>query len=117
MDGLSRLFLGGQTGSAVRALPTAGAARQVTYLESPRLPDIARTLHAVVDAQTAQGQIKVILVLDQPDILLAAAGPGDGVTSTALRELVLDLREVRSDVVVLACLHPVRHLGLMRFCG
>lgn len=131
MDGLSRLFLDGQRGSAVQAPPAAaGTARQVTYLESPRLPDVARILHAVVDAQTARGQAKVILVLDQPDVLLAAAGPTDGVTSTGLRELVLDLREVslvrnqdcmsnaRTDAILLACLYTTtRHLGLTLFRG
>lgn len=96
MDGLSRLFLdsGAKGGGAT---PAPGAARQqVTYLESPRLADVARTLHAVIDAQTVgRGQqAKVILVMDQPDLLLAAAGPGDGVTSTGLRELILELREV-----------------------
>lgn len=40
------------------------------------------------------GGEKVVLVLDQPDAWLAAAGAGDGVTSSSLRELVLDLREV-----------------------
>lgn len=102
MDGLSRLFLAG----AKPAAAGGGAARQVTYLESPRLADIARVLHAVLEAQTAQGQAKVILVLDQPDVLLAAAGPGDGVSSTGLREVVLDLRE--------ACLASI---GLITFRG
>lgn len=100
MDGLSRLFLdGGRAGVGATAAPPpagAGVARQITYLESPRLADVARTLHATIGAaQAAQGQAnKVILVLDQSDVLLAAAGPGDGVTSTGLRDLVLDLREV-----------------------
>lgn len=100
MDGLSRLFVDGGRAGATHPPPpppsaaATGATRQVTYLESPRLTDVARALHAVVEAQTARSQARVILVLDQPDVLLAAAGPGDGVTSRALEELVLDLREV-----------------------
>lgn len=106
MDGLSRLFLNTNNNDAAAGGSRAGGAAAgkggvvtTTYLESPRLADVARDLHAVVDqAQAAAARRaahnKVILVLDQPDVLLAAAGPGDGVTSTALRELVLDLREV-----------------------
>lgn len=100
VDGLSRLFLGGGGGAAV------GGAQ--SYLESPRLADVARALHAAVERLRGRGgggggaaaaaetktTEKIVLVLDQPDALLAAAGAGDGVTSASLRELVLDLREV-----------------------
>lgn len=69
--------------------------RGQSYLESPRLADVARMLNAAVDQLRGGGDAtKVALVLDQPDVLLAAAGTGDGVTSASLRELVLDLREV-----------------------
>lgn len=63
------------------------------YLDSPRLADVARVLGAAVERLRAAGG-KVILILDQPDVLLAAASPGDGVTVTAWKDLVLGLREV-----------------------
>lgn len=94
VDGLSRLFIG-----AAGAAP--GAQGHHAYLESPRMADVAKSLHAAVDQHCAAaggaggaGGGKVVLVLDQPDLWLATAGPGDGVTSGSLRDLVLDLREV-----------------------
>lgn len=57
------------------------------------MADVAKSLSAAVDQLCAQGG-KVVLVLDQPDVWLATAGAGDGVTSGSLRDLVLDLREV-----------------------
>lgn len=57
--------------------------------------DVAKVLSAAVDQLSAAGG-KVVLVLDQPDLWLAAAGPGDGVTNGSLKDLVLDLREVGS---------------------
>lgn len=59
------------------------------------MADVAKSLHAAVDQLCAAGG-KVVLVLDQPDLWLATAGPGDGVTSGSLKDLVLDLREVGS---------------------
>lgn len=59
------------------------------------MADVAKSLHAAVDQLCAAGG-KVVLVLDQLDLWLATAGPGDGVTSGSLRDLVLDLREVGS---------------------
>lgn len=63
------------------------------YLDSPRLVDVARVLGAAVERLQAQGG-KVVLILDQPDVLLAAASPGDGVTGTAWKDVLLGLREV-----------------------
>lgn len=69
------------------------------YLDSPRLADVARVLGAAVERLRAAGG-KVILILDQPDVLLAAASPGDGVTGTAWKDVVLGLREVGFHFVV-----------------
>lgn len=94
VDGLSRLFLPGPS-SAPTTTTTTGAAA-FYHLDSPHLAAVARTLGAAVDRLRGAGDADadVVLVLDQPDALLAAAGPGDGVTSVGLREVVLDLREV-----------------------
>lgn len=106
VDGLSRLFLGGGGAAA------AGGGGGHDHLESPRLADVARTLNAAAaHLEAARGTAgKVVLVLDQPDVLLAAAAAEDGVTSTALRDVVLDLREVSSprmlNLTVLSSISP-----------
>lgn len=95
VDGLSRLFLdGAAAGSAPH--PAAGHGGH-GHVESPRVADVARTLGAAAaQLGAARGTAgKVVLVLDQPDVLLAAAAAEeDGATGTALRDVVLDLREV-----------------------
>lgn len=63
------------------------------YLDSPRLADVAGVLGAAVERLQAAGG-KVVLILDQPDVLLAAASLGDGVTGTAWKDVLLGLREV-----------------------
>ncbi|KAG8167407.1 hypothetical protein KVR01_003096 [Diaporthe batatas] len=95
VDGLSRLFLGGRNGTA--APPHGrGPGRQQEqhqlYLDSPRLADAARVLGTAVEKLQAGGG-KVVLVMDQPDVLLAAASPADGVTGTAWKDVVLGLRQ------------------------
>ncbi|KAJ4417597.1 hypothetical protein N0V82_006070 [Gnomoniopsis sp. IMI 355080] len=101
VDGLSRLFIG-----AAGAPPTAQAQGHV-YLESPRMADVAKSLSAAVDQLSAVGG-KVVLVLDQPDVWLAAAGAGDGVTSGSLRDLVLDLREkVHATILTVSADEPL----------
>ena len=67
-------------------------------LTSPAIADVGRVLHAAVDELQAcsGGGGKVVLVVDQIDLLLAAASEGkDGTSGLALRELLFDLREVR----------------------
>lgn len=93
VDGLSTLFLAGGGGAA--APPGGRGQGQHVYLDSPRLADVARTLGAAVERLQATGG-KVVLILDQPDVYLAATSPGDGVTGTAWRDVVLGLREVSS---------------------
>lgn len=101
VDGLSRLFLGGSDGATVPPAGRGPGQQQHLNLDSPRLTDIARVLGAAVERLQAAGG-KVVLILDQPDVLLAAASPGDGVTGTAWKDVVLALREVSS---------PLSHQG------
>ncbi|ROW10184.1 hypothetical protein VMCG_01688 [Cytospora schulzeri] len=110
VDGLSRLFLGGAAGAGGSAPHPAAGRGGYGHLESPRAADIARTLNAAVaQLEAARGMAgKVVLVLDQPDLLLAAAAAEDGTTSTALRDVVLDLREkVHATVITLAADEPL----------
>lgn len=95
VDGLSRLFLGGgnRTAGPPAARGPSHQQQQQLYLDSPCLADVARVLGAAVEKLQAAGG-KVVLILDQPDVLLAAASPGDGVTGTAWKDVVLGLREV-----------------------
>lgn len=103
MDGLSRLFLPAPVAKSAPA-PGPGPAPalpqqprgQTCFLDDPRLAAVARALGAAVDQLRGHGDGggDVVLVLDQPDVLLAAAGPGYGVTGASLRDMVLDLREV-----------------------
>ncbi|KAJ0123441.1 hypothetical protein J7T55_011906 [Diaporthe amygdali] len=111
VDGLSRLYLGGD-GPAVQSQSTGRgpgqpAQQQQVYLDSPRLTDVARALGAAVERLQAAGG-KVVLLLDQPDLFLAAASPGDGVTGTAWREVVLGLREkVHATLLTLSADEPL----------
>ncbi|KAK2600984.1 hypothetical protein N8I77_010472 [Diaporthe amygdali] len=114
VDGLSRLFLGGDGTSAQSqparrgpGQPAPQQQQQQVYLDSPRLADVARALGAAVERLQAAGS-KVVLLLDQPDLLLAAASPGDGVTGTAWREVVLGLREkVHATLLTLSADEPL----------
>ncbi|KAI3398615.1 hypothetical protein diail_8963 [Diaporthe ilicicola] len=112
VDGLSRLFLGGDGAAAV---PPAGRGpgqqqqqqQRHVYLDSPLLADVARALGAAVERlQAASG--KVVLIMDQPDLYLAAASPGDGATGTAWEDALLGLREkVHATVLTLSADEPL----------
>ncbi|POS78493.1 hypothetical protein DHEL01_v203099 [Diaporthe helianthi] len=115
VDGLSRLFLGGGNGTAAPpAGPGPGPGRHqqrqqqhqqqhLLYLDSPHLADAAKVFGTAVERLQAAGG-KIILILDQPDVLLAAASPGDGVTGTAWKDVVLGLREASAEQQVHATL-------------
>ncbi|KLJ10991.1 hypothetical protein EMPG_13716 [Blastomyces silverae] len=54
----------------------------------------------------------VLLIVDQPDLLLAATGPGMGVGAVEMGEFLLGLRQrVHSTVVTLAADSPLIHAG------
>ena len=92
MDGLSGLF-SAAAGAGGAVPPHAAKTPGVHVLTSAWLQDVSRALNTAVDGLQAKGQGKVILVIDQLDFLLAATAE-DEVTGTALRDMVLDLREV-----------------------
>ncbi|EEH07539.1 conserved hypothetical protein [Histoplasma capsulatum G186AR] len=57
----------------------------------------------------------VLLVVDQPDLLLAATGPGMGVGAVEMGEFLLGLRQrVHSAVVTLAADSPLIHAGSVK---
>jgi elongator complex protein 6 len=87
VDGLSELF-SGAAGGAAQATPGAAAAGRRT-LRGATLPDLRKELYQVF-AERPGGN--VVLILDNPDLLLAASGYT--ITGEALRETILDIREV-----------------------
>lgn len=83
MDGLSGLFSPDKA-----AQPTAKGRR---VLRGAKLPEIQRELAgAISDLHAADA--KTVLVLDQPDLLLAASA--EELTGIALRNMLLDIQEV-----------------------
>ncbi|KAM0279663.1 hypothetical protein ACHAQH_004465 [Verticillium albo-atrum] len=105
VDGLTNLFT---------PLPVDAPRKGIRTLRSPRLPDLRNELlAAVADVAGGSGAApsKTILIVDQPEFLLAATadlteGP-DAVTGLALRTLLLDAQErVRASVVAVAADEP-----------
>lgn len=86
VDGLTALYL--PPGEAKSSSPWQ------VRLTNHRLGDVRRTLHAAVDGMIAKGAGRVVLVIDQLDLLLATAGAQDEGAGLGVREMLLDLREV-----------------------
>ncbi|KAK1991484.1 hypothetical protein LX36DRAFT_590371 [Colletotrichum falcatum] len=100
VDGLSGLFW---QESAAR--PAAAAVKGRRVLRGARLPDMQRELEGAVADVSAAGA-KTVLVLDQPDLLLAASG--EGLTGLALRNMLLDVQEkVHATVTAVAADEPL----------
>ncbi|KAK1982774.1 hypothetical protein LZ30DRAFT_589922 [Colletotrichum cereale] len=100
VDGLSGLFSQESAGQ-----PAAAAAKGRRVLHGATLPAIQRELEGAVADVSAAGA-KTVLVLDQPDLLLAASG--EGLTSLALRDMLLDVQEkVHATVVAVAADEPL----------
>ncbi|TDZ46823.1 hypothetical protein CTRI78_v008934 [Colletotrichum trifolii] len=95
VDGLTGLFSGWA--------PPVPKGRRT--LRSASLPDIQRELDAAVADVSAPG-VKTVLIVDQPDLVLAATG--DEVTGLGLRDMLLDVREkVHASIVTAAADEPL----------
>ncbi|KAK3489157.1 uncharacterized protein B0T23DRAFT_445413 [Neurospora hispaniola] len=79
------------TGGSSLQGPVAGE-KWKRSLPSLAVADVSKTLHSALD-ELCQKNKKVVLVIDQLDFLLAATSDGNGLVSSALQDLVLDLRE------------------------
>ncbi|KAK8070834.1 hypothetical protein PG997_011037 [Apiospora hydei] len=101
VDGLSRLFSGG-TAPGVSPVDAGGK-----VLSNSTLLELRKQLTEAVTQLRQQGQgSKIVLILDSPDLLLAAAGKA--MTGAALQDLLLDIREeVHSSIVTLAADEPL----------
>ncbi|KAK0633691.1 hypothetical protein B0T14DRAFT_533851 [Immersiella caudata] len=131
VDGLGRLFLGGvngegaapapapvqrgvgggllaQRGLPVRAAPGGGSAGGGRWtITNPAVIEVGRVLRMAVDELAAKGR-EVVLVVDQLDFLLAAAGGEGGIVGVELREVLLELREnTHAAVITLSADEPL----------
>ncbi|KAK7917007.1 hypothetical protein PG985_010615 [Apiospora marii] len=102
VDGLSRLFSGGATAHGASPADAGGK-----VLSSSTLHELRKQLTEAVTQLRQQSQSsKIVLILDSPDLLLAAAGKA--MTGAALQDLLLDIREeVHSSIVTLAADEPL----------
>ncbi|KAJ3956479.1 hypothetical protein N0V92_006955 [Colletotrichum tropicale] len=95
VDGLSGLF------SNTAPPPTKGR----RTLRGVKIPDVQRELEAAV-ADVSGGGGKVVLVVDQPDFLLAATG--EEVGGLVVKNMLLDLQEkVHASIVTVAADEPL----------
>lgn len=88
VDGLSGLFSGGLLPGA-RA--PSGAVQGQHLLRSATVTELQQVVNAALQTCATR---KVVLIMDNPDLLLAAAG--DALLGEALREALLNIREVGS---------------------
>ncbi|KAI1771611.1 hypothetical protein F4818DRAFT_196607 [Hypoxylon cercidicola] len=104
VDGLSGLFQASQSHASIR---TPGGTPRVIALSSASLQHLRKGLEdAIIQVQHSASEQRTILIVDQPDLLLAASG--DGISSEGLRETLLDIREkVHSSIVTLSADEPL----------
>lgn len=96
VDGLSRLFSGGATANGASPVDAGGK-----VLSNSTLHELRKQLtDAITQLRQKTQSSKIIMILDSPDLLLAASGKG--MTEAALQDLLLDIREV-SVCKLLAC--------------
>ncbi|XXH05832.1 60S ribosomal protein L37B [Hypoxylon texense] len=105
VDGLSNLFHPSQSHTPTR---TPGGVSGWRILPSATLQHLRKGLEdAVTQVQhSASSEQRTVLIVDQPDLLLAASG--DGISSQGLRETLLGIREtVHSSIVTLSADEPL----------
>lgn len=86
VDGLNGLFQASQSHAPIR---TPGG----RVLSSPTLQHLRKGLEdAIAQVQHSASGQRTVLIVDQPDLLLAASG--ESISSQGLRETLLEIREV-----------------------
>ncbi|KAF4819808.1 Elongator complex protein 6 [Colletotrichum tropicale] len=97
------VFVDGLSGLFSNAVPPATKGRRT--LRGAKIPDVQRELEAAV-ADVSGGGGKVVLVVDQPDFLLAATG--EEVGGLVVKNMLLDLQEkVHASIVTVAADEPL----------
>ncbi|KAL2874206.1 hypothetical protein SGCOL_010574 [Colletotrichum sp. CLE4] len=100
VDGLSGLF-----SSPHQAAPTKTTPKGRRTIRGARLPDIQRELDGAVSDVSAT-DAKTILIVDQPDLLLAASG--EDLSGLALRDMLLGVQEkVHASIITVAADEPL----------
>lgn len=90
VDGLSVLFQASQSHAPIR---TPGDAPRSRILLSATLQHLREGLEdAMAQVQHSAPEQRTVLIVDQPDLLLAASG--ESISNQGLRETLLDIREV-----------------------
>ncbi|KAI1766021.1 hypothetical protein GGR53DRAFT_237770 [Hypoxylon sp. FL1150] len=104
VDGLTGLF---QTSQSRTTIHTSEGAPKTRVLSSATLQHLRKGLEdAIALVQHSASGHKTVLIIDQPDLLLAASG--ESISSQGLRETLLDIREkVHSSVVTLSADEPL----------
>ncbi|KAI6325247.1 hypothetical protein MCOR29_003860 [Pyricularia oryzae] len=106
VDGLTGLFTSTPPG-ATKTPPTAGASPNWPHLswdERTGLNGIQAAIRASIDTLRGATSQKVMLIVDQPDLLLAATGA----TVSGLHDMILELREhVHATVITLSSDEPL----------
>lgn len=106
VDGLTGMFTSTPPG-ATKTPPTAGASPNWPYLswdERKGLNGIQAAIRASIDTLRGATSQKVMLIVDQPDLLLAATGA----TVSGLHDMMLELREhVHATVITLSSDEPL----------
>ncbi|KAI1637995.1 hypothetical protein F4809DRAFT_275476 [Biscogniauxia mediterranea] len=105
VDGLSDLFSTSSPGQRPKSPGIAGEGRR--SLSSATTQGLRKELEdAIAQVQAASPERQTVLVIDQPDLLLAASG--DNVLGNTLQDTLLDLREkVHSAIVTLSADEPL----------
>ncbi|KAF0318931.1 hypothetical protein GQ607_013890 [Colletotrichum asianum] len=97
------VFVDGLSGLFSNAAPPATKGRRT--LRGAKIADVQRELEAAV-ADVSGGGGKVVLVVDQPDFLLAATG--EEVGGLVVKNMLLDLQEkVHASIVTVAADEPL----------
>lgn len=90
VDGLTELF---RASSGPESKSAASGNAEKKLLSNSTLEHLSRQLSEAITKSQARGlKSKVVLILDNPDLILAASG--DHTSGSALQELLLELREV-----------------------
>ncbi|KAK1758397.1 hypothetical protein QBC47DRAFT_374547 [Echria macrotheca] len=106
IDGLSNLFSSPSGSSTPTPTPSSSSSSPPGgkyTLSTPTITELSKTLHKAVDdlrCRSGGAEPKIVLVIDQLDLLLASTSTStsstsfpEGNTSQALRDMLLDLRE------------------------
>ncbi|KAK2782678.1 hypothetical protein FQN52_000778 [Onygenales sp. PD_12] len=99
--------------------PKPASQRKLHWSSKAGLDALEQAISSAIDDVTGSTasderpvENEVLLVLDQPDLLLAATGPGMGVGAVEMGEWVMGLRErVHSTLVTLSADSPLIHIA------